>query len=173
MLVPDLISPVVGYRTWVMTPDGIISPMMYDRKVWPVDRAMVANCHLREAFGRDNVEPHDSPDKDCSCGLHSFSSLPKNWMKWASNEERVERQLIEKDLVDEGAIGSFVPGLVDNWGKIFEGDNGRRAEYAYPKAFGFSPLWSTQKQKRVNQMALMYGVESVPIYELQEYADSQ
>lgn len=170
MLVPDLIDSIVGFRTWVMTHDGLLSPMMYEQRPWPIERAHVANCFLGKAFGNGQVEPHDSPDIGCSCGIHSFNSFPRSWHKWAGNEEKIAKALVDSDVIQEGSIGSFVPGLVHSWGKVLEGDNGRRSEFAYPKALGFSPFWDTKKQKRVNQMAYMYGIESMPISELEEFS---
>jgi hypothetical protein len=59
---PDLVVPIVGYRQWRMTPDGLTS--MYDGSGW-LQAQMTALCDRGHS-------PAEVPAKDCSCGVYAY-----------------------------------------------------------------------------------------------------
>lgn len=76
---------------------------------------------------------HDAPVRDCSCGIYALKN-----QEWA-------------------IIAGNVWGMVYLWGRIVEGPQGYRAQYAYPKE-----LFVTQEQDD-DFVALLQGVYGVPV----------
>jgi DNA-binding CsgD family transcriptional regulator len=63
MTIPDLISPIIGYRVWQWDGSRIAS---LNVQPWLAGRAMEATCNL----GR----PHQAPQTDCTCGIYAVKT---------------------------------------------------------------------------------------------------
>jgi hypothetical protein len=59
---PDLMVPLVGFRQWRMTDEGLTS--MYGGTHWPEGR-LTARCDRGHS-------PEEVPAKDCSCGVYAY-----------------------------------------------------------------------------------------------------
>jgi hypothetical protein len=123
MKIPDLLSPIVAYRTWGWDALGITS--LNDTR-WVPGEAMKAFCpnfmvpHESSGHGdmisvRDGWEDHHVPAPDCSCGVYAAKNF--------------------KHLVDIGYAEHGIHGEVSLWGTVMEHRLGYRAQYAYPKTF--------------------------------------
>lgn len=128
MIVPDGFEPVVALRTWRLDHMGNLVSM--NGKVWPVGQPMKADCtkrHLRDAewttvekalarIAEEGESALQVPVESCTCGIYAAKEV---WlaMQYHGN--------------------NCVIGQVYLWGKIIEGRDGWRAEYAYPKRLYF------------------------------------
>jgi hypothetical protein len=65
MNVPDYVSPVVGYRGWLLGPRDLMS---LNGEFWHPNQKLQAVC-------RKSVNRHTPPHGDCSCGIYSAKSL--------------------------------------------------------------------------------------------------
>lgn len=153
MIVPDLISPIVGYRAWHYhsTPDGCLTALVHPYTLWPHHRRSVALCTVAplQWVELDDIElpRHNSPELSCTCGLYA-----------AKDFDRLFSMTYMEDMADR------VWGEVNLWGKVIEHDEGYRAEFAYPRRLivpyrGF-PFRLLEIEKRVERFA-KYGV---PVY---------
>lgn len=115
---PDYFEPVLGWRSWDIDPDyrpgevPILNSL--NGTPWPPGEAMEAQCNRTRA--------HDGvPGRNCSCGLYSANNLAhlQSMHYHAYNEEH--------------GRGLRVVGELNNWGKVFPGTQGWRAQFAYPK----------------------------------------
>jgi hypothetical protein len=109
----NMVEPLVGWRSWEIH-DG-----PYDRLYsintmtdWPPDAPLVALCKLSSTPQSRPLHRHqeDVPEAHCTCGIYAA-------------DER-----------DDIANGDIV-GEVYGWGRYVRGNDGWRAQYAYPKAF--------------------------------------
>lgn len=132
MSTPDMISPLIGWRAWVVGADKLLSPLASSRQDWNPDRAVEAgcdagmrpfNCPLPWNF---NVGPdHLSPEESCSCGFYSKGS-----------QESVFREMFPVEwyrapwYLPNG--GLRVLGSCKVWGKVVRYRDGYRSQYAYP-----------------------------------------
>ncbi len=98
--------PVMGYRLWAVTPEGLNGVRM----TWP-GRTMVATCRLRS--GDDEVPHTDGGCGRLGCGVYAAKS--------------VDRLLHEFDL---DGIGDVAVGLVALTGKVVEHETGYRGAMA-------------------------------------------
>jgi hypothetical protein len=78
-------------------------------------------------------EPHESPGESCTCGVYA--------LKYLRDDQPYH-------------LGAPVFGTVTCWGKVIEGDNGARAQFAYP-----SELYVTSH--RLEEQLQDYGVPIV------------
>ncbi len=127
LVIPDLIEPVLGYRSWTVRihPSGeprLCSP--YRRTVWAPGTPEQAHCSSRivaTAVGFRQIGPpdgpHTAPGDGCTCGVHAW-------------------RLEDAALADAaGAKGlRAVTGDVALWGVVLRHERGWRAERAYPSA---------------------------------------
>ncbi len=115
-VVPDLIEPVEGHRSWIVRihPSGdpvLASPLR--RTAWNAAAPVTARCERRRADGR----AHAAPAPGCECGIYGYRS-PTPALADAA-----------------GARGlRAVTGSVALWGDVIRHDRGWRALYAYPRA---------------------------------------
>ncbi len=126
-VVPDLVEPIVGYRSWTVRihPSGeprLCSP--YRRAAWSPGEAHRAHCSpeiVATAIGFRNAGrpngPHDAPGDGCTCGVHAW-------------------RVAQTALLD--AAGSrglrAVTGDVALWGVVVRHERGWRDGQAYPTA---------------------------------------
>lgn len=146
--VPDLFSPVFGFRDWRVTDDGLCSPRT--GTVWS-ERTLAAECRPRNTD--DFIRPpHHAPDPDCHCGIHAYHRFG-----------------------DEASKFDFrgVTGVVSMWGNVEVHASGMRGELARVEALGVYDDWTRRQKLAVLDVAESLGVDLVDLRDLQAYADSR
>jgi hypothetical protein len=119
---------IIGWRSWAVT-GGRLTSLSFENK-WPVGKEMKAKCSERSAHHK-NV--HRPPQQRCGCGVYALKSL--------------------KILRNSHYFGYECFGQVSLWGRIIEGDDGYRAEFAYPKA-----IYVTYLNYKLVEPLSVYGV---------------
>jgi hypothetical protein len=144
---PDLIAPVVAFRSWRLAGDQLVSPFIPCRWEGRVMHAVCydANRTLTRGVGWVDV-PHSSPDPACQCGIYAYPTPgPRSWFGEAY----------------------WCEGVVSAWGRLVVHGDGFRAEHARVEALavpeGFRP-------EQVRFAAAALGVPVVP--DLVAYASS-
>jgi hypothetical protein len=136
---PDLVEPVVAFRTWRVAEGELVSPYLPER--W--DGGVVeARCvrgdasrfrHAGELLRREHVSPHPA----CRCGIHAY-------------------------LRPRSAVAGIdfrrVLGIVVVWGRVELHAEGLRAQFAQVRALGSSPAWSGWQRGEVEAIARHLGV---------------
>ena len=142
---PDLVAPVVAFRDFRLTDQGLAS--LRTRVVWH-ERTLRAEClpQMVEDFARP---PHACPDRDCGCGIH-----------------------VRHAHSDRAATVDFrgVPGVVTVWGRIMVSQGGMRAEYARIQALGLYDRWTRRQRDGVQAVARALDVDVVDLRELPDAA---
>jgi hypothetical protein len=132
MIVPDAIEPIVGWRCWSLTDAGQLESLVpFGDRLWLPGERKEATCFppipstLGEASGTECAEldpdlgdadflrQHHAPLESCSCGIHAAKDL-----------ETLQLALLSGPVVGEVYL----------WGKVIPGEDGYRAQYAYPKS---------------------------------------
>ncbi|MGI8514607.1 MAG: hypothetical protein ACR2NT_05600 [Acidimicrobiia bacterium] len=119
MAAPDLIEPVIGWRSWaaVALPErtsfGLHSPV-WPETLWPPGEALKSQC---------KVSSHRRPHLSCRCGIYAFKEEP--------DLRDLAHQVTSPGYKYSSTI--VVVGEVSLWGKVIEHERGFRAEYAYPR----------------------------------------
>ena len=126
-VVPDLIEPISGYRSWTVRvhPSGeprLCSP--FRRHAWTPREAHRARCGVTNWTSPIGIRPartappaHDAPAAGCTCGVHAWRSRSASLM----------------DAADTRGLRA-VSGEVAMWGTVLRHTRGYRAEQAYPLA---------------------------------------
>lgn len=114
---------IVGWRSWFVS-GGRLSSLTFDHK-WPVGKELTALC--------TDVKNHRPPQQRCGCGVYALKSL----------------EILKTSSYFNGECF----GQVALWGKVIEGENGYRAEFAYPKA-----LYVSYLNYRMVEPLSVYGV---------------
>jgi hypothetical protein len=109
--IPDLISPIIGWRIWRWDNAGLKS---LNGKRWSPGKALAAKCGAGNAH-----DAHEPPQAGCTCGVYA-----------AKSREHL-RQL--------GYEGRGIRGEVHLWGTVVEHELGWRAQFAYPKRLVLPP----------------------------------
>jgi hypothetical protein len=116
MMVPDYISPVVGYRVWQWDAAGLRS---LNGEKWSAHHPLSAVCRA-DACGsiaglsKATHNPVELPYFSCTCGVYAAKTT--------------------EHLHQCGYKKFGVHGEVYLWGKVVEHERGWRAQFAYPKA---------------------------------------
>ena len=129
--IPDLIEPVVGFRSWTVRvhPSGeprLCSP--YRRHAWAPREAQTARCGVGDwtspigLRGRAAPPAHDAPASGCTCGVHAWRS----------------RSAALMDAADTRGLRA-VSGEVALWGEVLRHERGWRAALAYPVSLTVHP----------------------------------
>src|SRR3954468_2658326 len=111
---PDLIAPVIAFRSWRLAGAQLVSPFIPCR--WE-GRVMHATCYdanrtLTRGVGWLDA-PHASPDPECQCGIYAYHTPgPRSWFGEAY----------------------WCEGVVSAWGRIVVHGDGFRAEHARVEA---------------------------------------
>lgn len=112
---PDLIGTVEGWRCWYLpekTPSFGAAPKLMSvthNYVWPPRVKARSECRRH---------PDHVPGEDCTCGFYAAKTLD---------------HLRSMGYVSCPSIGSVtVVGQLAMWGKVIEGTQGWRGEFAYP-----------------------------------------
>ncbi len=115
MIVPDYISPIVGYRVWEWDAAGLKS---LNGEKWFAHQPLSAACRA-DAFGsvaglsKSAHNPAEMPNYSCSCGVYAAKTV--------------------EHLRQCGYKKFGVHGEVYLWGTVIEHERGWRAQFAYPK----------------------------------------
>ena len=124
-VVPDLIEPLLGYRSWTVRvhPSGdpvLCSP--YRRTIWEPRAAHDARCGVSTWTSPIAVRPashapagHDAPAEGCTCGVHAWRSEGAALL----------------DAADTRGLRA-VSGEVALWGAVLRHQRGWRAAHGYP-----------------------------------------
>lgn len=112
----NLMEPLVGWKSWKIKNEFLFSPSY--GTVWKPDEALVATCGGSSGLFNEPHEPHteDCPQDGHSCGIYAA-------------DKRKETTSYEGDVY----------GLVYGWGRYIRGDQGWRAQFAYPRSFYLRP----------------------------------
>jgi hypothetical protein len=140
---PDLVEPVVAFRTWRVADGALVSPYLPEH--WGA-AVVEARC-LRgdpERFrhgGELLATPHVSPHPACRCGIHAY---------------------LEPRSAVAGIDFRRVLGIVVVWGVVELHPEGLRAQFARIRALGTSQSWSSWHRRDVEAIAERLGVPLVP-----------
>ena len=111
MNIPDLISPIIGYRVWGWDAIGLTS---LNGERWLPNKPFVAGCRASDTHG-----VHRAPHMNCTCGVYAAKTVGH---------------------LRQSSYGSYGPcGEVRLWGTLVEHAEGWRAQFAYPKNFVLLP----------------------------------
>jgi hypothetical protein len=125
-LVPDAITPVVGWRAWDV--DDVVYPSevrsLHSRFEWKPGTPAHAKCDVpkrRHAPKSCRCPLEAAPAANCTCGIYAARSLDT---------------LPDDYITDRNGL---VLGRVALWGRTIVHDDGWRGELAYPQAFFLRP----------------------------------
>lgn len=119
MIIPDYVSPIVGYRAWRWKATGLQS---LNGQPWLPGQPLEARCGPPAgtiASADTGHSPNELPHLDCTCGVYA-----------AKNLEHLRE-------IDYERLG--IHGEVHLWGTVVEHRLGWRAQFAYPKSFFLPP----------------------------------
>ena len=121
MRIPDLISPIIGYRVWQLDANRLRS---LNGEQWSPGKALAARCRALSygpIVGRAGAahDPHKPPQIECTCGVYAARGL--------------------EHLRSMGCPKYAIHGEVYLWGKVVEHELGWRAQFAYPKSLFLPP----------------------------------
>jgi hypothetical protein len=136
-VIPDFISPIVGYRVWNWHANELKS---VNGEVWRPGRALTANCP------KGNHEP---PADGCSCGVYAAKSY-----------QHLQEIIYPSKFAEAFA---FVHGEVYLWGKVVEHDLGYRAQFACPKSLVLPSNIDPRLETSRLESLMVYGADiSIP-----------
>ena len=118
MSIPDLISPIVGYRVWTWNTLGLKSLC---GELWRPGQSLAARCKASTVVGRDKGMDyvHNAPHEACTCGIYAVKTL--------------------QHFLSAGYDRYGIHGEVYLWGNVVEHELGYRAQFAYPTNFALPP----------------------------------
>jgi hypothetical protein len=140
---PDLVEPVVAFRTWRVADGELVSPYLPER--WSAG-TVEARCvrgdpqrfrHAGELLASEHVSPHPA----CRCGIHAY---------------------LEPRSAVAGVDFRRVLGIVAVWGLVELHPEGLRAQFAQVRALGASAGWSSWHRRDVEAIAERLGVPVLP-----------
>jgi hypothetical protein len=121
---PDVIGTVEGWRAWkvALTPPRFGGfPKLYSASenfYWAPRVKAAAECR-KGCKDPDPTSDRHVPGTHCSCGFYSAKSLE-------------HLRSMGYHTYDENGSNTRVVGQLANWGRVIEGGQGWRSEYAYP-----------------------------------------
>jgi hypothetical protein len=140
---PDLVEPVVAFRTWRVERGELVSPYLPER--WGagvVEARCVRGDPQRFRHGDDLLATeHVSPHPACRCGIHAY---------------------LDPRSAVAGTDFRRVLGIVVVWGVVELHPAGLRAQFARVRALGASPDWSGWHRRDVEKIAERLGVPVLP-----------
>ena len=147
---PDLIEPIVAFRSWRLVEEGLRS--VYLPVLWTA-RDMTATCMCSESpdpdAPRTAVPGHAVPDRACTCGIYAYHEPDLNF-----------------PTVDHRGVA----GIVSLWGSIEVHEEGMRAEHARIEALALYSRWTTRQLDAVRAVARDLGVDLVDLDDIVEAA---
>lgn len=146
LTIPDVAHWIEGWRVWRRESGGRLQSL-YAGDVWPQRQVARAGCHtatdvlgqIASLYGIENIERcHVSPHEHCHCGIY-FKHRPPPWEDVFIGPDRIV-------------------GRVAVWGKVIQGTEGGRAQFAYPLSLSDKKLaklygvaWEQGYRRRVPQ----------------------
>lgn len=140
LVVPDKISPEIGWRVWLVVSSGQgrlrLHSAVQAKVKWPVRQELRAECRRLpgpEAIGGNRapvVASHAAPEESCGaggghgCGIYGTKN-PSGCTDFLKGS-------YSPGQVSGGLVLHRVFGKVALWGKVIEAERGWRAELAYP-----------------------------------------
>jgi hypothetical protein len=120
-VIPDYISPLVGYRVWTWDTTGLKS-LCGER--WHPSQSLAARCRASAVVGpvvgrSEAADAHDAPQEKCTCGIYAVKTL--------------------HHFRSAGYERYGIHGEVYLWGTVVEHELGYRAQFAYPKNLYLPP----------------------------------
>lgn len=151
MSAPDLVRPLVAFRSWRLSGGRLVSPFIPCR--WD-GRTMHAACFdANRALTRGDgwvAEPHASPDPRCQCGIYGyFSPGPRSWYGEAY----------------------WCEGVITAWGRVEVHRDGFRAEHARVEALAVPDGGHAARRDAVRDAATALAVPLLAYAELEGFAD--
>jgi hypothetical protein len=129
-IIPDYISPIVGYRIWGW--DAIERLRSLNGEIWFPGQALAAKCRI--------TGNHECPADGCSCGVYA-----------AKNYEHLQK-------IAPPYLDSVLHGEVCLWGRVVQHQFGYRAQFAYPRTLVLLSNTDPDKQPRLESL-IAYGVD--------------
>lgn len=103
---PDLPEPLLGYRFWLLGDDGLL-------RSWVQDYTWIAGPNEARCLVAAPWWPFRAPHPRCSCGFYALKRPQGNYIR-------------------ANCKHFIVPGVVALWGKVWEHEEGYRAQWAQP-----------------------------------------
>jgi hypothetical protein len=142
---PDLIEPVVAFRSWRAMGARLRSP--YVPVFWD-SREQTATC-VSGADPHITRLPHHAPHPHCRCGIYAYH---------------------EPDLDFVRVDYRGVVGIVSLWGRIEVHGSGMRAEHARVEALAHYSRWHSRQDRAVRTIAEELEVDLVELDQLEDAA---
>lgn len=160
--VPDGITPLVGFRGWLIKDAALWSVYPDIRKVeWPVGSPLNSEClppNRRVEYDDPRIvnppKHYWAPHIACTCGIYALHDYPKPWTELDGKTVKADRPW----------PSSAVTGMIHGWGHIVVGDKGFRAQYAKPIAL-VSHRRHGEWPKAIQEVAYRYGLEVITAQE--------
>jgi hypothetical protein len=147
---PDLIEPIVAFRSWRVV-DGRLRSV-YLPTFW-TERQITARCMYADSPDADaprSAAPgHGVPDRGCTCGIYAYYAPDLNF-----------------PTVDHQGVA----GIVSLWGAIEVHDEGMRGEHARVEALALYSRWTIRQIDAVRAVAQELGVDLVDLDDIEEAA---
>ena len=147
---PDLIEPVVAYRSWRVVDDALRSvylPVFWNEKEV---RATCMSAESPDADAPRSAAPgHSAPDRGCTCGVYAYYEPDKSF-----------------PTVDYRGV----VGIVSLWGTIELHEEGMRAEHARVEALALYSRWTTRQIDAVRRIAAELEVDLVDLDDIEDAA---
>lgn len=142
---PDVIGTVEGWRAWSVKreppPFGTVPKLRSATyNYWWTPRVK-ARAECSHCTNEDPASDNHVPGTQCTCGFYSAKTL-----------EHLREMGYHS--YDQGSDTVSVVGQLANWGRVIEGSQGWRAEFAYPAVL-FAPF---EAWKLAKPLQRAYGV---------------
>jgi len=143
---PDLVGPLVGFRSWRVANGRLISPYVPCRWEGRVLHAECWDANRSLQGGRGWLaEPHESPDEACQCGIYAYDS---------------------PGLKSYHGEFWWCEGVITAWGRVVVHAAGWRAEHARVEALALPGRDDPRLAVAVHEIAARLDVPIVPRAEL-------
>lgn len=150
-------QPILGWRIWRLREDGGLDSVVYAlRGPWIPKTAHVAVCRPCTFGG------HPMPQRGCTCGIYSLKEM--SHVFWTINRHSSS---FASDPVGILPDTPGVLGLVYLWGNIVEGEDGYRAEYAYPAKLFI--VDNDDNEDQIRAVAANFGIPCDKFSGIQKY----
>jgi hypothetical protein len=153
---PDYIEPIVGWRSWLVVPEGEgfrLRSVVYETP-WLPHNELIARClHRRFSFRWRRPCEHVPPAHSCGCGIY------------AAREAEVAASYLEgRSWADTLGVHRVI-GAVSLWGRVVECRRRWRGSHAHPKRIYVlatrAPYWLSAE--RAEEVALALTDYDVPV----------
>ncbi len=140
-------EPIIAWRAWTCTPDGVLRSLVYPRP-WPAHTAVAMDPLAVRAVCMRGHTSHHPPHRTCGCGWYGVKTVAQvlTWVRFRQSMDKLP------------PVRRIVIGRVALWGRVIEHEAGYRAEFAYEACLyvGTSPLLPLLSER--------YRVEVYPLH---------